>query len=256
MSDPGAMSDPDADRHAGADKPWRRWRMGELRTPERRDEPDASPAPEEAAKQARQQEARRQQQALDALRQQAHREAYEQGLREGREDGHAEGLAQGLEEGRRQAREELEQRTEETLAPLVPLARHFDEALASLDEAVAEDLVELALATGRQLAGEALKARPRQVLELIRALLHSEPPLIGQQRLWLHPLDHRLVTKHLGEELEAAGWQLQPDNQLTRSGCRVTSARGELDATWETRWQAIQDQVRRRQPPTSSTDED
>ncbi|QFT86634.1 Flagellar assembly protein FliH [Halomonas sp. THAF12] len=245
----------ETDRAPGWDDetPWRRWRMGELHRPEPK--AASTPDPRTAARQAREAEARRQQRALDQLREQARQEAREEGLREGREAGHAEGLAQGLEEGRRQAREELERRLEETLAPLLPLARHFEEALADLDEALSEDLVDLALATGRQLAGEALEARPEQVLTLIRELLHSEPPLIGQQRLWLHPRDLELVTRHLGGELEAAGWRLQPDDQLSRGGCRVTSQRGELDATWETRWQAIQDQLRRRQPSTD-TDED
>ncbi|EWH03499.1 flagellar assembly protein FliH [Halomonas sp. BC04] len=125
-----------------------------------------------------------------------------------------------------------------------------------LDEEVANEMVELALATGRQLAGEALKARPRQVLELVRALLHTDPPLTGQQRLWLHPLDHKLVEQHLGQELEAAGWKLQPDDQLSRGGCRVTSASGELDATWETRWQAVKAQVRRRRPATAAAEDE
>lgn len=240
------MSDTERDATLGGEAPWRRWQMGELRTPRR--ESAAGPAGEDDARLASQREARRQQEALDALRDQARREAYEEGLRQGREAGHAEGLARGLEEGRRQAEDEHQRRLEETVAPLVPLARHFGEAIEALDDAVADDLVELALVTGRQLAGEALKARPRQVLELVRALLHTEPPLVGQQRLWLHPLDHRLVTKTLGEELEAAGWTLQPDDQLSRGGCRVTSASGELDATWESRWQAIQDQVRKRRP--------
>ncbi|RTR04403.1 flagellar assembly protein FliH [Halomonas nitroreducens] len=240
------MSDAERDTTLGGEAPWRRWQMGELRTPRR--ESDAASSAEDDARQASQREARRQQEAFDALREQAHRVAYEEGLRQGREAGHAEGLAQGLEDGRRQAEQELERRLEETVSPLLPLAQHFGEAIEALDGAVADDLVELALATGRQLAGEALKARPRQVLELVRALLHTEPPLVGQQRLWLHPLDHRLVTKTLGEELEAAGWTLQPDDQLSRGGCRVTSASGELDATWETRWQAIQDQVRKRRP--------
>ncbi len=233
--------------------PWRRWEMGELRAPRQ-----ASESRQEAAPQAeaRRRETERRQAELDALHKKVHREGYEAGHREGLEAGHAEGLAKGLEEGRRRAQEELETRAREEFAPLATLAGEFGEALTSLDEALAEDLVDLALETGRQLAGEALKARPRQVLELVRALLHTEPPLVGQQRLWLHPLDHRLVEQHLGEELAAAGWTLQPDDQLTRGGCRVTSSHGELDATWETRWQAVKAQVRRRRPTASSSGPD
>ncbi|MGM0987948.1 MAG: flagellar assembly protein FliH [Pseudomonadota bacterium] len=232
---------------ANRQAPWRRWQMGELESPGR-----GTHAESQGRAASQQDDERRdalQRQAeLQALREQVRREAHAEGLQAGHEQGHAEGLARGLEEGRQQARDEMEARLAEELAPLASLATTFGAALEELDETVAQDLVDLALATGHQLAGEALKARPRQVLDLVRTLLHTEPPLIGQQRLWLHPLDHKLVQKHLGEELAAAGWTLQPDDQLSRGGCRVTSANGELDATWESRWKAVKAQVRHRSP--------
>ncbi|MCE8013481.1 flagellar assembly protein FliH [Halomonas daqingensis] len=238
-----------AERHA----PWRRWQMDELQAEQ----------PEENARQAldpavetRRREAFQRQAELKALREKVKQEAREEGYRAGFEAGRQAGHVEGLKEGREEARQELKQEIHAVMAPLKPLAEQFSNALEQLDDEIANDLVELALATGHQLAGEALKARPRQVLELIRALLHTEPPLVGQQRLWLHPLDHKLVEEHLGVELAAAGWKLQPDTQLTRGGCRVTSANGELDATWETRWQAVKSQVRRRRAPTSATDGD
>lgn len=231
---------------------WRRWQMGELQAESRRSEAEWAAKPAEDA--ARQERFRRQTE-LKALRDKTLREAHEEGFKAGFEEGRAQGQAQGLEEGRNEAERELKQRTREVLEPLKPLAEQFAEALAVLDEEVANELVELALATGRQLAGEAMKARPRQVLELVRALLHTDPPLTGQQRLWLHPQDHKLVEEHLGQELAAAGWKLQPDDQLNRGGCRVTSASGELDATWESRWQTVKAQVRRRRPSTPAAED-
>ncbi|QFU00132.1 Flagellar assembly protein FliH [Halomonas sp. THAF5a] len=248
------MSESEGFQRDDAPSPWRRWQMGELKAPPRQasSEPES---PQQAQQAAERREARRREAELEALRERVRREAHEAGLAAGREQGHAEGLAQGLEEGRRRAQEELDARLAETLSPLAELAGAFGEALETLDEAVAEDLVDLALATGHQLAGEALKSRPRQVLELVRALLHTEPPLVGQQRLWLHPLDHKLVQTHLGDDLSAAGWTLQPDDQLSRGGCRVTSANGELDATWESRWQAVKAQVRHRRPAAKTSEE-
>ncbi|OBX35403.1 flagellar assembly protein FliH [Halomonas elongata] len=164
----------DDTRHArdtAAIATWRRWRMGELRA----EREDVVTEAESDATQARRQEAQRQQEALDALREQVRRDAYEEGLRQGREAGHAEGLAQGREEAQQEADAAFERRLEEEITPLRELTRQFDEALATLDDTIADDLVELALATGRQLAGEALKTRPRQVLELVRALLHTDP---------------------------------------------------------------------------------
>ncbi|EWG99452.1 flagellar assembly protein FliH [Halomonas sp. BC04] len=232
---------------------WRRWQMGELQDESHLSETERAGKPAEDP--ARQERFRRQAE-LKALREKTLREARDEGFKAGFEEGRAQGQAQGLEEGRQEAEKELKQRTREVLAPLKPLAEQFAEALAVLDEEVANEMVELALATGRQLAGEALKARPRQVLELVRALLHTDPPLTGQQRLWLHPQDHKLVEQHLGQELEAAGWKLQPDDQLSRGGCRVTSASGELDATWESRWQAVKAQVRRRRPAAAAAEDE
>jgi|GEM_PF-2635621 len=187
-----------------------------------------------------------QQAALDAERKRAREAARKEGHAEGLKAGQAEGYAKGLEEGRKAARKELEKEVKATLKPVLNLAAHFSDALALLNDEMAKDLVELALATGRHLAGEALSANPAQVVELVRGLLHTEPPMHGKPRLWLHPQDHDLVSEYLGKELEAAGWALQPDDQVSRGGCRVTSATGELDATWESRWQALRQQVRSR----------
>ncbi|MDT0500501.1 MULTISPECIES: flagellar assembly protein FliH [unclassified Halomonas] len=232
----------------GQQRAWRRWEMDELGAPQAESERHLGPTRDDPEAERRRKERQRRQADLDALREQAMQEGRDAGYQEGLEAGHREGLAKGLEEGRQQARQELEARKHELLAPLGELAQQFSSALDTLDEVIAEDLADLALETGRKLAGEALEERPDQVLEVVRALLHTDPPLLGQQRLWLHPQDHALVEKHLGEELSAAGWALQPDDQISRGGCRVTSASGELDATWERRWQAIEAQVRRRSP--------
>ncbi|MBZ9568282.1 MULTISPECIES: flagellar assembly protein FliH [Modicisalibacter] len=222
---------------------WQRWQMDEL-------DSAASGVDRQARDRARREAIRRRalehQARLDAEREAARREAYEAGYREGLARGEQEGHAQGLKAGREAGDEQMRQEIEQTLRPLRPLAEQFRAALDELDQSLAEQLVDLALATGRQLAGEALEARPEVILDIVRELLHVEPALSGRPRLWLHPADLTLVKAHLGHEFEAAGWQLQPDDTIQRGGCRATSASGDLDATLETRWAAIADQVRRR----------
>ncbi|GAA3893729.1 flagellar assembly protein FliH [Halomonas cibimaris] len=253
MSDrPGAEFDRDGS--------WQRWQMGELKQPTRAKDPQPgasqqqrrAAAARKAAEQARQREAEKRQEEYAKLRQQAEEDGYKAGFERGRE----EGREQGLSEGRQQAQQELEKQLKETLAPLEPLARRFTQALDQLDDSVAQSLVELALSTGKYLAGDALSASPEQVLETVRALLHTEPPLVGQQRLWLHPDDHALVAHHMGDELDAAGWKLQPDAQLARGDCRITSEQGEVDATFESRWQAINARKRTRDSATGASDTD
>ncbi|WP_404376484.1 flagellar assembly protein FliH [Vreelandella aquamarina] len=239
---------PKFDRH----KEWRRWQMNELATPASDTSQRHAPGPtahqrkveaaQRAAEEARAREEKKRQEIYEQLRQAAEEEGYQAGLKRG----HEEGLAQGLSEGREQAAKELKEQVRQTVAPLEALAKQFTDALEQLDDTIAHDLAELALATGKQLAGDALEAHPEHILSIVRELLHTEPPLVGKQRLWLNPTDHTLVEEHLGGELEAAGWVLQPDDQLARGGCRVTSAQGELDATFESRWQSINAQLRKR----------
>ncbi|MFC3285188.1 flagellar assembly protein FliH [Litchfieldella rifensis] len=225
------------------DGPWRRWQMDELGPPgqERQQR-------EQARREAIRQQVFKRNAELEAMREKVREAARQEGYRAGFEAGHGEGCAQGLQEGREAGEQEMQRQIHQALAPLGSLAKHFSEALEQLDEDVAADLVDLALATGRQLAGEALDAHPEQVVAIVRELLHVEPSLGGQPRLWLHPDDLGLVEAHLGHEFTAAGWKLQPDDQISRGGCRVSSANGELDATWERRWEAVTAQVRRRPP--------
>lgn len=234
------------------DGTWRRWQMDELTERGAHSQGSAQAAPcaqqrkvqaaQRAAEQARQREQQERQALYERIRQQAEEEGYQAGLTRGQK----EGYEKGLEEGHTQAEETLKQKIHKTITPLHALAKQFSDALERIDETIAHDLTELALATGKQLAGEALHTKPEQILTIVRELLHTEPPLVGQQRLWLNPEDHTLVKEFLGSELSAANWQLQPDDQLARGGCRVTSAQGELDATFESRWQAIQTQLRKR----------
>lgn len=228
---------------------WRPWQMDELASPGE---------PQRQQREAQRQEALRQaafkrNAELQALREQAQQQAHEQGYQDGFAAGREAGYAAGLEEGRQAAEAELHQQLQQTLQPLQGLATQFRAALAQLDEQVAAQLVELALVTGRQLAGAALEAHPEQILEIVRELLHSEPALSGQPRLWLHPGDLLLVKAHLGAELEAAGWRLQPDGEISPGGCRVAAASGELDATRERRWEALIAQVRHRQQAEGAT---
>ncbi|WP_422102946.1 flagellar assembly protein FliH [Vreelandella sp.] len=248
------MSSPEFDRHGD----WRRWQMDELTTANRTTQAHRAPAPTEhqrkveaaqrAAEEARAREEQERQEMYERIRKAAEEEGYQAGLTRGQE----EGYAQGLSEGREHAAQELNAQIRQSVTPLAALAKQFSDALERIDETIAHDLVELALATGKQLAGDALDAHPDHILTIVRELLHTEPPLVGKQRLWLNPTDHEKVAEHLGSELEAANWTLQPDDQLARGGCRLTSAQGELDATFESRWQSVQAQFRKRHSVPSS----
>lgn len=234
---------------------WRRWRMDELETEVATPGDDTLGDSRRAEIEAQQAEARRIAD-MEALRVQGEQAGWLAGHKDGAQDGYEEGFLHGLALGRQQAKVEMEAHTSETIAPLAALAESFQQAVADLDNTIGSDLVELAMATGRQLAGSALEESPEQVLETIHHLLHTEPPLVGKPRLHLNTDDHSLVVQEIGHELDAAGWAVKPDSHLERGECRVTSTNGELDATWGARWDAIQSQARHRtRRPTPSGEE-
>lgn len=187
----------------------------------------------------------RQQAELRALREKTHaaaqREGYAAGFAEGREKGYAEGLQAGREAGER----ELAERRQQLVEPLAALIDGLREALDQLDTDIGDSLADVALAAGRQLAGDALQAKPEQIRTLIRELLREEPLFSGQPCLRLHPDDLALVDAQLADELGGAGWKTQADASLERGGCRVSGPEGELNATREVRWQALLARARR-----------
>lgn len=235
---------------------WQRWRMGELAEPASPATDDGDTGQTEAeARLADAQRAEAKRQAdLEALRVKGEQEGWVAGHMTGAQDGYDEGFLRGLALGRQQAEAEMAAYAADTIAPLATLVTNFQTALNGLDEAISSDLVDLAMATGRQLAGDALQDAPAQVLEVIHSLLNTDPPLVGQPRLHLSADDHSLVKEKIGGELEVAGWTIQPDAQLVRGECRVTSTNGELDATWSARWDAIQAQRRARRPADSTAE--
>lgn len=252
-----------AGQAARSSRQWQRWQMGELPAEpvSARKKPagghEGLPLSEEQQRDKLRAEAR------EAGLEEGRKAGFEQGLKEGREQGHAEGHEAGLAEGRAQAETELETRTRETLQPMHALMQGLEEAREWMDDEIANSMVELALNVGQQLARQALDNKPEVVLDIVRDLLHSEPALTGKPRLWLHPDDLHMVEEKLGNEISAAGWQLQPDDALQRGGCRLISRSGEIDASWEERVASVCRQVRkprrRRQstagnePPSGST---
>lgn len=209
---------------------WQPWQMDSLGTHE-------LPAhdPEKGRRELLRKQAFQQKLEMQVLR--------EKTISEARAVGHAQGVekgyAQGLSEGREAAVIELQQQVSQTLQPLLELCQNFDLALKQMDGQVARLLTRVALDAARQLAGEALAARPEQVIVMVQNILNTNPDLTGKPRLWLSPDDLQLVRGSLGEQIDAAGWVLHADTTMVSGGCRVVSASGELDATRQSRWEML-----------------
>lgn len=219
---------------------WQRWNMGDL-------VPAATSATSTDGG-STQQRAKDEEDAARKLRdlhESTRKQAWAEGLKAGHAEGHKQGYAKGLEEGRAAGQHAFDERLQQLEQPFRELVLGLRQALDHLDADIGDALTDIALAAARRLAGDALDARPEHVLDMIRDLLREEPLFNGHPRLWLHPDDVALLHEPLLEEIQAAGWRVQPDASLERGGCRVTGPEGELDATRETRWQALLARARR-----------
>lgn len=180
---------------------------------------------------------------LAALRSAAHQEAYQAGYAEGleagraagdaagREAGYAAGLETGQTHGRAAAQLEVEQ--------FQTLLAGLEQARQAYEAEMAQPILEIALAVARQMLRTTLAAEPERILALIRDALNSLPELQGNLRLELHPDDLALVQAMLVNETVSGQWRLEPNADISRGGCKISSANLDLDLTLASRWQRI-----------------
>lgn len=213
-----------ARRPAPAANAWQRWEMASIArpAPARPAAPAAPPRPREPALDPAE---------LQRLREQARDAGLAEGRTAGLAQGHDQGYAAGFAAGKAAV--------EEQAAQLLAAAASLPPALRGAEEDLAEAVVALALDLARQVVHRSLEAQPRLLVPVVQDLLRREPALQGEPRLLLHPLDAELVAEVLGTELQAAGWQLLPDETVTRGGCLVKAGSGAHDATLETRWERV-----------------
>ncbi len=156
---------------------------------------------------------------IEEIQAQARREGFEQGQREGREAGAREfsGRIQLLDQ-------------------LVATLNHPFEVL---DESVEQQLTQLAMIVARQLVRRELKAEPEQVIGVVRDALAALPVSARHVRLSLHPQDAALVREALSLQQGEASIQIVEDPVQARGGCRVLTENSQIDATVESRLNAI-----------------
>lgn len=180
---------------------------------------------------------------IERMHEQAREEGHKEGHAEGYAAGHKEGEAAGREQGHAAGYEDGKARTEAEAQRFGELANNLDQALAKIDDEVAEELLGLAVALARQMVQYTLATHPEAVAETVRAALMQLPQ--GHAHIRLHPGDLQLVQEHLGEQLTHGGHRLVEDDTVTAGGCRIESPGAQIDATMETRWRRVLEQLGR-----------
>jgi flagellar assembly protein FliH len=159
-------------------------------------------------------------------------------LRHAQQQAEARGYQAGMERADAELRARLaalDERVQRLDALLAQLAR----PLESLDAEVEYELVELALAVGKQLARRELRTEPAQIIAIVRESLAQLPLAAREIRVQLHPEDAKTVRERLGAGSGERAWSLVEDPTVTRGGCIVQSEASRVDARMEGRIAAI-----------------
>ena len=148
-------------------------------------------------------------------------EGFRHGLEVGRKQGHAEGVDLAA------------RRNQEFDAILSGLKQ----SVAGLDDAIAADLIQLALAVARQVMCAHIETNVEAIVPVVREALNSVVAIVVHPRLSMHPADAEIVGREMATELSANNCRVHPDVRMTRGDVRIDDAAFELDATRATRWQ-------------------
>jgi flagellar assembly protein FliH len=172
---------------------------------------------------------------LENIHLQAHEEGFEAGHLEGLTAGHEEGHKAGYAEGSLKAAVETEK-----LAALVVSMGH---ALKEVDQQVAQGLLDLALELAQQMVHQALKVNPELLLPIVRDAISGLPHFNPGAHIVLNPEDAEIVRTRMGDQLTHSGWKIFEDALIAKGGVRIETANSQIDATLETRWKRITDNM-------------
>ncbi len=150
-------------------------------------------------------------------------EAYQEGFKQGVEDGKAEGL------------KDIQLRCKRFDDLIAALSEPFRE----LDQEVEEQVVGLAMAVARQLFRREMHIDPSHVIGVVREAIQLLPVASQSIEIHLHPEDAVLVRESLSLSDTQPAWKIVEEPLITRGGCRVSTDTSHVDATAESRLNAV-----------------
>ena len=151
-----------------------------------------------------------------------------------KETARAEGFAQGMTD----AEAAIRQAVAEHVKRLETVHKALTRPLATLDAAIEDQVVELALEIGSTLFRGAIERSPQQIQAVVREAVQLLPVATNDVTIYLHPEDAPLLRESGSTQ---AAWQIVEDANMERGGCRVTTAASDVDATVSGRLQALRE---------------
>lgn len=165
--------------------------------------------------------------ALEQIQEQARQEAREQGRKEGFEFGHKEAL------------EQYRHQFEEKLQLLDRFLKTFEKPFNDLDDQVETEIVDLVISMVKQLVRREVKMDPSHIVGVVREAMSVLPVSSREVTLVLNPADAELIREAFSLAEKEQTWKIAEDPVLNRGGCKVISEDSQVDATLESRLDAL-----------------
>lgn len=161
--------------------------------------------------------------ALNAILENLRKEAYTKGVQEG--------FAVGMAKAREHAEQERQQ--------FVQIMQNFNQALEKTDEAIAEELLGLALDIAKSMLKTKLNIDTAAVIPVVVDAIHYLPHVQKPARILVHHEDAHILREYLAEEISSQQWQILEDSSIERGGCLVETGANQIDASNGMRWKRI-----------------
>lgn len=173
---------------------------------------------------------------LEHIRETARNEAYGAAYQEAYQSGYQEGRANG--------EREMQEKTVLVLSQLELLRDQFSEQLQLAHHDIGHEFIQLALEFANALSQAHLSIHPEAITDIVEQAIQSLPAISQPAHLILNPDDLKLIRELAGDRLQNDGWRLSSDQHLRPGGCRIETAKNLLDASYESRWEAITQELK------------
>ena len=177
------------------------------------------------------------------------KQAYDEGLQSGQNDGYVEGLEKGKQEGLQQGLKEGAEAVAQVILRFEQMMQLLAEPLQQVDEQVEKELLELSLATARQIIRREITINPDQIVAVVKEAIAVLPSAAKNIKVYLNPDDAEIVRQNLNisspdssleskdgqDSVSDEAWSIVEDATLNRGGCHIKTENSKVDASIETR---------------------
>ncbi len=146
-----------------------------------------------------------------------------------------EGYSQGFQKGIQDAESAIQER----LRNIDSIAQFLQKPLQEVDEAVIEQLSQLAISIARKLIRREIKTDPGQIVAVVRETVSALPAGIQNIRVFMNPDDAAVLRESMNIADGDKSWTIVEEPLLSKGGCKVLTDYSEIDASVEARLSGI-----------------